>query len=937
MKIVYTIPGFRFYTWFLLGVVFAFTYPPAWADSDPIESQPIIADISVQIEPVTGAGENLDLLPAQLIFLEKGQPFSPQRLQESIEALKMSRRFGQIEIDSSEDLGTMTLLFRLVPFKLIYDIHIRGEYPLFERDILDALTVKSGDPYVVTELKKQSELIETVFRRQGYMTPQVEITGQPRPDDGYIELIVAIDKGPFARLSQLSVHGNHAFSDSHIRDQFESWKTRRLPGTLSRFVEATYKSDLEVLEAFYRQQGFYRVKVNETHTQNPTDQTITADITIDEGPRYHIEFKGNDHLSDKALNKIILPFLSGHVGASTFKRALRELELHYLNTGFQKVRVTLENIENPPDQVSLQKVRFVIVEGPRTLVKNVTITGNREIPTEKILADVLTQAPDLFNSGAFSPATLNQDLATLQRLYQYNGFLAATIDKSLIFSTDARQVDVTLIINEGPQTTVAAVNFPPGLPISESKALAAIALKPGSAYRDYMLTSDQNTLEGLIADRGYPHVRVVCQPKISGDQHQVTLHYTIESGPLVTLGDIFFRGNFRTKRRIFNRALDLKSGQPFVLKKILEAQRTLRNMDALASVRFDTFGLTTQNSRVFVFAELVEKKPYFVEISGGYQSDTGFLLQVKTGDINLWGRNKSLEFGGHISEIGHRIELDFTEPRLLNHPARATLSAFWERETDFNQIFGTEVIGASLGVKRSYGSNLDLGLKLQYEHRDQFLQSGENVPDELDADEFEPRSLLIVTPALRYDTRDSVVRPSKGFLADAGIDITKGLENSLDDFLRYRLDAHYYFSPFKRLTLAAVARAGLISPYGNADSIPSDQLFYLGGTSDVRGFAENELQVDDTGDPVGGRRALSGSVEARIALFQNLELALFYDIGQISLIVNSDRSEHFRSSLGAGLRYVTAIGPIGIMYGHKLDRQPDESSGRFHFSIGYTF
>ena len=121
-----------------------------------------------------------------------------------------------------------------------------------------------------------------------------------------------------------------------------------------------------------------------------------------------------------------------------------------------------------------------------------------------------------------------------------------------------------------------------------------------------------------------------------------------------------------------------------------------------------------------------------------------------------------------------------------------------------------------------------------------------------------------------------------------------------------------------------MARAGFINPYGDEDSVPSDQLYYLGGTLDVRGFAENKLVVNQEDDPVGGRQALSGSIEARLALPWDLELALFYDIGQVSLTSDSDVSERFRSSLGVGLRYITAIGPIGIMYGHKLDRQPGE-------------
>ncbi|MBW2011566.1 MAG: BamA/TamA family outer membrane protein [Deltaproteobacteria bacterium] len=67
------------------------------------------------------------------------------------------------------------------------------------------------------------------------------------------------------------------------------------------------------------------------------------------------------------------------------------------------------------------------------------------------------------------------------------------------------------------------------------------------------------------------------------------------------------------------------------------------------------------------------------------------------------------------------------------------------------------------------------------------------------------------------------------------------------------------------------------------------------------------------------------------------ELALFYDVGSLTDNFGEMDSENLRSSIGAGLRYITPIGPIGFLYGTKLDRKQGESSGRLHFSIGYTF
>ncbi|MDL2321979.1 outer membrane protein assembly factor, partial [Desulfosarcina sp. OttesenSCG-928-B08] len=116
-----------------------------------------------------------------------------------------------------------------------------------------------------------------------------------------------------------------------------------------------------------------------------------------------------------------------------------------------------------------------------------------------------------------------------------------------------------------------------------------------------------------------------------------------------------------------------------------------------------------------------------------------------------------------------------------------------------------------------------------------------------------------------------------------------------------------------------------------------DQLFFLGGIQDIRGYAENTLRLDRFGDPVGGKLSMAGSLELRFDLGMNLELATFYDIGSVRDAIVDEGSDDFKSTVGLGLRYITAIGPIGIVYGHKLDREDDESAGRWHFSIGYSF
>jgi outer membrane protein insertion porin family len=147
----------------------------------------------------------------------------------------------------------------------------------------------------------------------------------------------------------------------------------------------------------------------------------------------------------------------------------------------------------------------------------------------------------------------------------------------------------------------------------------------------------------------------------------------------------------------------------------------------------------------------------------------------------------------------------------------------------------------------------------------------------------------------------------------------------------------HYRSPFKGLTFAMAGRVGYIQPLGAANTVAEDQLFFLGGISDVRGFEENMLRVDSDDDALGGRTSLSASLEARIDLPANFELAFFLDTGKIDETEQADALDDFRYAVGTGLRYNTPIGPIGLLYGHKLNPEDGESSGQIHFSIGYTF
>jgi outer membrane protein insertion porin family len=387
-----------------------------------------------------------------------------------------------------------------------------------------------------------------------------------------------------------------------------------------------------------------------------------------------------------------------------------------------------------------------------------------------------------------------------------------------------------------------------------------------------------------------------------------------------------------------DREWELSPGDPFSPTTVLQSQRNIRNLGAFNTVRFQALGFKERREEVHMVVAVEERRPYFFELGVGYVSDRGLFAATRIGDSNLFGTNREAWVEGEISEIGYWAASGIRDPHFLGSDVTANLLLFTERKKEFNQTFGTEKIGSTLGFGYKLGRRFTTGLDVKYEYRDLFdYDPSAGIPPEEVEDDAKPRNVLVFTPKVQYDSRDSFVRPRKGGFSFGHVDFSRGLENDLDNFVRYRLDARLFWTPLKRVTLAFIGRGGYIDPRNAARRVPSDQLFFLGGISDVRGFDENLLLTDAAGDPVGGREALSGSIEARIEVLGNWEVPLFVDGGWIGGLQDPTVDEAFRTSVGTGLRYHTPVGPIGILYGYKLDREEGESAGALHFSLGYTF
>jgi outer membrane protein insertion porin family len=909
------------------------------ADDQQWNGEPAVIDeIVIRVDKPRQKDDGFDWkgLIRKVIVVERGDMLTRSKLETAVSTLEA---YGHVRTKVRTTAQGLRVDFLFLPYLRIKTIGIHNVYPLFEREIRNLMTIAPGDIYNPELIQSQAHLIAERYRAEGYIDPKVDITWQHDDSDGHVDIAIRIHKGSAYRLGQVRVTGNRALSDAQVKGRMSTWRVSAVQLGNGRLVEPRLKEDVDKLLAYLRGQGFADARIKYTVERDPEQQTVNVHIDIHQGPHYVIEFDGARHFSPNALKKELKVLEKGNRGNMGLRRTAQNIRRRYVKAGFPDAIVRWREVPSTKDPSMERFIEFNIQEGPRYIVHRVIISGNTALHTDVIRDQLLTRPPKGLHKGAYVADVLEEDVAAVGALYHQKGYLGARIADSVAVEPKTHQVTVTLSIDEGRQTHVGIIRIEGETPIKVQQLLAGLPMAPGNIFQPRMVSQGENELSARIAAEGFPHVQVSGRTVDRDGAKRIDIVYTIDPGPRVEVGRIYWVGNFRTRDRIIRREIKLVEGAPFSLTKVLEAQRRLRELGLFQSVQMRSLGLTSKASKVHLLVTLVEKSSYYFELGAGFQTDKEFYGRIKVGDRNFLGHNNEIRLSGEVSAIGYRWDADLVEPRFLRLPVSATLGLFTERREELNQDFGTDTNGGNLTFSRLWDDRLTTALGVRYERREQFLRERDAGTLDIDPETLEPRALWVITPAIRYDSRDSFIRPTQGYFAGLAVDISKGLDNSLDDFIKTKLDLRAYRTPRQRLTLAARTLVGYIHSYGDNDEIPKDQLFFLGGTTDVRGFGENMLRFNGEKDPVGGRLALAANVEGRYTMARKWELTVFLDTGAIQKAPPGDDNgdDQWQWTAGLGLRYITPIGPVGLLYGHKLDPRPGEGSGQFHFSIGYTY
>ena len=167
------------------------------------------------------------------------------------------------------------------------------------------------------------------------------------------------------------------------------------------------------LEEFYHTKGFNGARVTLLEGDKPEDRR--AIFVINEGTKKKVlwvDFVGNTIADDDRLRtqiKTSHPFLwlfKGEYDRKQLEEDKEKLTAYYRGLGFFHARIGVE--PNDSDEGNWVTVTFVIDEGPRFKIRNVSVLGNSKYTSDELMADLKLKKGDYFNQAQMN-ADVNVD------------------------------------------------------------------------------------------------------------------------------------------------------------------------------------------------------------------------------------------------------------------------------------------------------------------------------------------------------------------------------------------------------------------------------------------------------------------------------------------------------------------------------------------------
>ncbi len=348
----------------------------AWA-VDPFTVRDIRVEGLQRVEP----GTVFASLPFRI-----GDLYNDEKGSAAIRALFGLGLFKDVRLEVSGDVLVVIVEER----PTVADVDFVGAKE-FDKDALKKalreIGLTEGRPYDQGLADRAEQELKRQYINRSLYGVEVVTTVTPI-ERNRVNLTFTVTEGEPARIKEIRIVGNNAFSESTLKGLFDldtggmlSWYTKS-----DRYSRAKLNADLEALRSYYLSRGYLEFRIDSTQVAiSPNKQDISITVNVTEGERYvvsGVRLEGN-YLGKQEEFKTLVTIRPGEpYNADQVAQTTKAFTDYFGKFGY-----AFANVEARPEiDRANNRVAFVLAAEPsrRAYVRRINISGNNRTRDEVV-------------------------------------------------------------------------------------------------------------------------------------------------------------------------------------------------------------------------------------------------------------------------------------------------------------------------------------------------------------------------------------------------------------------------------------------------------------------------------------------------------------------------------------------------------------------------
>jgi len=555
----------------------------------------------------------------------------------------------------------------------------------------------------------------------------------------------------------------------------------------------------------------------------------------------------------------------------------------------------------------------------KLVVRSVNINGVHSLNSFDLLRVIRTKPSSVFNKEYFDRRLVKFDAISLKTFCISQGFLSSTVKDSVVIQDES--VNIYFNIIEGDQVILKQAKVLGNYKILESRILDILSLKVNNPYNPIALNKNLSELNNEYQRFGKLFNKINVYESVE-DSAEIMIE--INEGKDVYIKSFSIEGIEGINHYLAERELTFNKGEIYHKDKIDHSQRRLLETGIFSFAQISPDPISGSDSTAHLTIHMKQFKPREWQSIGGYYPieyyegaeplpGAGAEIGWRNRSINASTTNLNINLAGYLIpsqdyfypkitfniNIGNQWFLKRRIPTQIGYFLE-NFKPYGQFKDSFIARYGFQIVNQNNLTERSY-----LLSELKWEK----FSETKNL---------EHRTYTLTS---YIDRTDHPIISTSGYRLTGMFHMSGGILGGSKSFYKIDLGFNHYSIIVNNYIFAGRYKIGKIFGWDSSNSDdPQFDLFYLGGSSSLRGWDMMRFQIDeDTGNPSGDVFRIISNWEIRFPIFWIVGGELFIDGGMLSDKLNQDELKNYLWNGGFGITIETPLAPFRLDFATPFD------------------